>query len=236
MVDTTHPSPSTDKTEWLTGEWLLFGLLGKLLYTLPERNWYRNLVADDVFAELPMAADQPDVMAALQRVRAWRTGLSGKLSDDAFDALQADYNQLFVGPGPAGAPLWESVYFNDERLLFQEQTAQVRHWYESFGLERMSTAREPEDHLGLELAFLAHLAARGLQALEDQRPAALDELLTAQRQFLCDHPLRWVPAWQGLVEQKSRTDFWRAVAQLINGALQVVASYLGAEGAAKGGQ
>ncbi len=236
MLDTVHPSLSTEQTEWLTGEWLLLAMLGKLLYTLPERDWYRSLVADDVFAELPLADDQPDVMAAWQRLRAWRAGLSGELSDETFDTLQADYNRLFVGPGPAGAPLWESVYFNDERMLFQEQTAQVRHWYESFGLERVSAAREPEDHLGLELAFLAHLAAQGLQALEDQRPAALDELLAAQRQFLSEHPLRWAPAWQGLVEQQARTEFWRAIAQLIHGALQVVAGHLGGEGAAEAGR
>lgn len=236
MLDTTFSSLATEETEWLTGEWLLLGVLGKLLYTLPERDWYRSLVADEVFAELPLAADQPDVTAAVQRLRAWRAGLSGELSADTFDALQADYYRLFVGPGPVGAPLWESVYFNDERLLFQEQTAQVRHWYESFGLERVSATREPEDHLGLELAFLAHLAAQGLQALENQQPAALAELLAAQRQFLAEHPLRWVSAWHGLVEQKARTDFWRAVAQLTAGALQVVAGHLGEEGAAEVGR
>ena len=229
MLDTIHSSVSTEQADWLTGELLLFGLLGRLLYTLPERDWYRSLVADDVFAELPLPADQPDVAAALQRLQAWRGGLGGQLADDAFAALQADYNRLFVGPGPAEAPLWESVYFNDERMLFQEQTAQVRHWYEAFGLQRTSTAREPEDHLGLELSFLAHLAAQSLQALDEQRPAALDELLSAQRQFLRDHPLRWVPAWHGLVEGQARTDFWRAIAQLTHGALHVVADHLGLE-------
>jgi putative dimethyl sulfoxide reductase chaperone len=229
MSDITRTVLSSEQTEWFTGELLLFGLLGKLLYTPPECDWYCRLVAEDVFAELPLAVDQPDVAAALQRLQTWRAGLAGQLSDDTFDTLRADYNRLFFGPGRVEAALWESVYFNDERMLFQEQTAQVRHWYERYGLEPTSATREPEDHLGLELAFLAQLAAKGLQALDDQRPAEVDELLAAQRLFLADHPLRWVPTWYGLVEQQARTEFWRAIAQLIHGALQAVAGHLEVE-------
>ena len=216
----------TAQTEWLTGESLLCGLLGKLLYTLPERDWYRALVAEDVFAELPLATDQPDVIAGWQRLQAWRVGLGAGLSDEAFEAISADYYQLFLGPGAMKAPLWESVYFNDEHLLFQEQTSQVRHWYEAFGLQSTNTNHEPEDHLGLELNFLAHLASRGLEALDAGEPAALDELLTAQRQFLRSHLLVWVAPWSSLVEQRARTPFWPAIAQLTHGALTAVAAHL----------
>ena len=217
---------STEQADWFTGEFLLFGLLGKLLYTFPNLDWYRSLVADDVFAELPLAADQPDAAAGLQRLQAWQAGLGGQLSDDTFDTLRSDYNRLFFGPGHLEAPLWESVHFNDERMLFQEQTAQVRNWYQRFGLATTSAAREPEDHLGLELTFLAHLAAQGLQAIDDQRPADVNALLAAQCQFLREHPLRWVPTWYRLVEHEARTEFWRGIAQLTHGAVQAVAQHL----------
>lgn len=229
MSDSARAVMSSDQAEWFTGEALLFGLLGKLLYAVPEYDWYRRLVAEDVFGELPLAAEQPDIAAARQRLRAWRASLNGELSEDAFDALRADYNRLFFGPGQIEAPLWESVHFNEERLLFQEQTAQVRRWYERYGLAPVSTAREPEDHLGLELAFIAQLAAQGLQALDSQPPAAVAELLAAQRQFLAEHPLQWVPTWYGLVDRQARTEFWRAIAQLTLGALRAVADQLDRE-------
>ncbi|MEP7356512.1 MAG: molecular chaperone TorD family protein [Anaerolineales bacterium] len=226
MFENARPVQASEQAEWFTGELLLFGLLGKLLYTLPEAGWYRSLVAEDVFADLPFAADQSDAAAAVQRLQTWRAGLGADLGDEAFDALQVDYNRLFAGPGHILAPLWESVHFSEERMLFQEQTSQVRHWYERFGLAPSSAVREPEDHLGLELAFLAQLAAMGLKALDEQRPAEVDQLLAAQHQFLREHPLRWVPTWYGLVEQNARTEFWRAVAQLTNGAVQAVADHL----------
>jgi TorA maturation chaperone TorD len=226
MSDSARAVISSEQVEWFTAEVLLFGLLGKLLYTVPDYDWYRRLVDEDVFGELPLAADQPDVAAAWQRLQAWRAGLNGELSQDTFDALRSDYNRLFFGPGQIQAPLWESVHFNEERLLFQEQTAQVRHWYERFGLEPASTAREPEDHLGLELAFVAQLAAQALQALDTQQPAEAVALLAAQRQFLAEHPLQWVPTWYGLVDRQARTEFWRAIAQLILGALQAVADHI----------
>jgi TorA maturation chaperone TorD len=217
---------SSEQVEWFTGEVLLFGLLGKLLYTFPDYDWYRQLVAEDLFAELPLAVDQPDIAAALQRLQVWRTGLNGQLSEEIFHALRADYNRLFFGPGQIEAPLWESVHFNEERLVFQEQTIQVRHWYQRFGLEPASAAREPEDHLGLELTFIAQLAAQGLQALDSQQPAEVVELLAAQRQFVAEHPLQWVPTWSRLVDQQARTEFWRAIAQLTLGALQAVRGHL----------
>jgi TorA maturation chaperone TorD len=102
----------------------------------------------------------------------------------------------------------------------------VRHWYQRFGLEPASAAREPEDHLGLELTFIAQLAAQGLQALDSQQPAEVVELLAAQRQFVAEHPLQWVPTWSRLVDQQARTEFWRAIAQLTLGALQAVRGHL----------
>jgi TorA maturation chaperone TorD len=115
------------------------------------------------------------------------------------------------------------VYFNDERLLFQEQTQQVRQWYLRYGVEPEHSHTEPDDHIGLELAFLAHLAQRGLQALEQNDPAAFEDSMAAQRGFLAEHLLKWASAWCGLVLEHARTDFYRGVALLTRGALTELA-------------
>ena len=46
----------------------------------------------------------------------------------------------------------ESVYFSEERLVFQEETLQVREWYRRFDLQSVKL-HEPDDHVGLELTF-----------------------------------------------------------------------------------
>ena len=45
----------------LTGEVLLFGLLGKILYQDLDKAWLETLIHEEVFAEVPFGAEQPVV-------------------------------------------------------------------------------------------------------------------------------------------------------------------------------
>jgi TorA maturation chaperone TorD len=223
MTTLAMPLTQIDWPETLAGEMVVAGLLGKLWYQFPERSQYDSLLAADVFTEAPFAADQPVVAAGLAQLQAWQGQLGRRLSDDEFDPLMADYTRLFVGPGQVLAPPWESVYFNDERLLFQVPTLQVRAWYRRFGLETAGEQTEPDDHIGLELAFLAHLGRLGLQAAEARRAEKLPELLDAQRAFLAGHLLKWAPAWCCAVEAQASTAFYSGLARLTRGVLQELA-------------
>lgn len=226
MVDDVY-SPSLDWAPILTGEMLLFGLMGRLLHTQPDRDWLQSLVQDDVFAESPFADEHPRVNTGLRLLENWSHACRGEISDHVFDSLQADYNDLFVGPGPVLAPPWESVYFNEARMIFQKETLDVRQWYRQFGLEAAKIYKEPDDHIGLELAFLAHLASLGATALEHQDESQISRLLEAQRDFLVAHPVRWVSIWRELVEEHARTDFYRGVALVTDGALTEMGAILG---------
>lgn len=209
--------------EALTGEMLFVGLLGRLLYSVPDRDWYQLLLDEDVFAEAPFAADQPDVQAGLALIQDWQRTIGSQLGPAAFSELEADYNRLFVGPGKLLAAPWESVYFSDERQLFQAQTLDVRAWYRRFGLEGANAGHEPDDHIGLELAFLAHLAGLTLPALREPGGASPQALLDAQRGFLKAHLLCWAPAWCQQVEAHARSDFFRGQARMLRGVLKSLA-------------
>lgn len=208
----------------LVGEALACGLISKALYDYPDSAWLQTLIDEDVFAVAPFAETQPETVAGLTLLQGWSAAHRGGLSQTALNDLRADYTRLFIGTGTPKAALWESVYFNEDRLLFQEQTAQVRRWYRQFGLEVQRLNQEPDDHLGLELAFLAHLAQIGLAALEQGQEATLDQLLAAQREFLAAHPLRWVATWYDQVQQHARTDFYRGIARLTVGVLTELAA------------
>ncbi len=221
--------PTTTPFDWasiLAGEALVFGLLGKLWFEYPERVWLQSLADETIFDEIPFGAEQPEVAAGLALLQQWSRDHQPARLNGSFDDLRADYTRLFIGPGKVLAPPWESAYFNEERLTFQAQTLQVRNWYRRFGLESVKLHSEPDDHAGLELAFLAHLAKLGLTALEQGDEARLAETLEAQRQFLAAHPLRWIPAWCNQVAAQANTDFYRGVARLTRGALAELASVL----------
>jgi putative dimethyl sulfoxide reductase chaperone len=210
----------------LTGEMLCFSLLGKAFYVYPERAWVQSLIDGQVFAEAPFAAGQPQVIAGLELLKAWSDKHRGGISDAAFDEMRAEYTRLFIGPGKVPVPPWESVYFSEERLTFQERTLQVREWYARYGLQADKLHHEPDDHIGLELEFIAHLAKAGLAALEQNDSAALEQALDAQRRFLSEHLLTWAFDCCAQVEAQSRDEFFRGIAMLTRGALKASARFL----------
>jgi TorA maturation chaperone TorD len=86
--------------------------------------------------------------------------------------------------------------------------------------------REPDDHIGLELIFVAHLATMALNSMELNDQSAAEKYLQAQREFLFEHLLRWGPAWARLVNKHAETDFYRGLAHLTYGALLAAAEQL----------
>jgi TorA maturation chaperone TorD len=219
MTEQNSIPSNSDWITTLTAEMLLFGLLGKLFYEYPEKDWLHSLVEEDVFAEIPFAQNQPEVQRGQELLQEWSRREKKDPKGTAFEAVRADYTRLFIGIDAIPAPLWESVHFNDERMVFQEQTMQVRAWYRKFGLQVENYQHEPDDHVGLEMAFISHLAKLGLEALEANNQEALIGSLDAQRGFLSEHMLKWIPGWCDQVEKKASTDFFRGMACVIRGAL-----------------
>ena len=135
------------------------------------------------------------------------------------DELKADYRALFVGPGPMRAVPFESVHRGEEGLTFDVQTIEVRRAYAEFGRRAPRLHREPDDHIGLELAFVGELAAAGLEAIEAGDAAALASATGGARRFVDEHLLAWGPGFARLVAEGADTDLYRAVGHLLTGAL-----------------
>jgi TorA maturation chaperone TorD len=212
-----------DWADLLFGEALLFNLLGKLIYSLPDGDWLQSLYTNEVFTDAPFAMDQPDVVEGLALLNRWGQSPVG-IDETMLQELNADSTQLFFGPGRVLAPLWESVYFTEERLVFRESTLDVRHWYQQFKLEPENLHKDPDDHIALEMAFIAHLANLGVQALEMGDEKECERLLQAQREFINEHLLKWAAVWCQLVVDNAQTDFYRGIGLLTRGALAELAS------------
>jgi TorA maturation chaperone TorD len=213
----------------LVGEVLFLGLLGKAFYNEPDRRWLDELIAEQVFAEAPFGAEQPEIVRGLEILQEWTMSHADGLSEENFAELKMDYIRLFIGLDTLPTAPWESVYFGRERLVFQEQTVQVREWFARFGLQAERLNREPDDHIGLELIFVAHLATLALNSIEMNDQLAAEKYLQAQRDFLFEHLLRWGPAWTRLVKEHAGTDFYRGLAHLTHGALLAAAEQLQVE-------
>lgn len=214
-----------DWKEVLIGEMLLLSFLSKAFRLYPDKEWLQSLAVGNVFSETPLKDAHPSVELALFTLQGWSDRNENGISNEQFTQLKEDYVRMFIGLDEILAPPWESVYFNRDRMVFQEQTIQVRKWYRRFGLETQKLHKEPDDHIGLEMSFLSYLSGAALQALEENQQNRFEQLLDNQEQFLTEHLLNWGPHWCSLVKKNARTDFYQGLAVLTDGTLLTLADY-----------
>jgi TorA maturation chaperone TorD len=189
-----------------------FSTLSQLLRAAPSAAVLAAVRAEDILATWPLLAE-PDCRRG--------TALLAESATAGEDepAVRRDYNRLFVGPERMKAPPYESVHVAEDGLVFGRETMLVRAAYAEFGLSAPNRDREPDDHLGLELGFLATLAVRGLDALERADDAELGRVLHGLAEFLDEHLLRWGPACLTQAANASTTFFYQGVAALGLGTL-----------------
>ena len=229
-------APASSETPTVPAEWrrrqeeqaLAYHFLGRCFYEAPRAEWLAALAGDRLFEAWPFPSRHDATAAGLALLNAFCAGW-----DPArLGALGWDFNRLFVGPGEMLAPPWESVHRSKTKLTFQEPTLQVRELYRRFGVEVPAVHREPDDHLGLELAFVATLSDQAANAAARGDTAQLARCFDAQRDFLQDHLLAWAPACLALVEKHAETDYYRGAARLGLGSLAESARLCGAGAAA----
>jgi len=122
------------------------------------------------------------------------------------------YTRLCLGPGRPIAYPYESAQV--EGRLMGAAAAHATACYAEAGLQISTAARELPDHVSVELAFMAHLAAQ-----EERHPDQADAWRERQRRFLCEHLARWLPQFCEKVEQSGIHPLYceaaRAAKQLI---------------------
>jgi putative dimethyl sulfoxide reductase chaperone len=214
--------------EWTAqfeGQMLVCALLARALYGVPDRSWLDMLIQNRVFDSVPFASASPEFTLALGCLQRWMESVKGGLNDAAFANVRDDYTRLFVGPGRLQAAPWESVYTNKDRAVFQRETVNVKNWYRRFELTLASEYNEPADHVGLQFGFMAHLSELTIAAAGIRDGAEVKRLIAAQRGFLMQHALRWVPRWADDVIEHSRTDLFRGLASLACGTVKEAGSF-----------
>ena len=98
------------------------------------------------------------------------------------------------------------VYTEPEATMRGRSTLAVRAAYRAWGLEFERKAHEPEDALGLMLAFCSFLMEREIKALEEGDEATAAKAASSLEAFMAEHMLPWASAWRFLVQNHAKTD------------------------------
>ena len=180
---------------------------------------YRVEVDEEFLAELkamrfPAATGNTAVDAGYRAIATYLPGADAHAITD----LAVDYVRAFIGHGVdaySAAYPFESVYTSPKRLMMQEARDEVLAIYRSCGLEKS------EDHIALELEFMAVLGDRIVTAAEAADEAEVERLLSTQRNFLEDHLASWAPLMTADLRRFAQCGLYQGLASLTDGFLQV---------------
>lgn len=177
----------------------------------------------DAIEQFPFASESEDILKGVGAVKNSLQGSSG--IDFVREELLWDYTRMFIGPGQLAAPPWESAYANEDKLLFQKETLEVREAYLKYLFLPVQFQQEADDHIGLELDFMYQLC---LIQYEKMKSGDLSYavVLEDQQNFLQQHLLTWVNRFCKDVVKNSTTDFYKGMASILKGYLSVDQSAL----------
>lgn len=121
----------------------------------------------------------------------------------SLDDLAADYASIYL-TGAYGASPSESVWTDDDHLACQDAMFALRRIYAEAGLAAADWRRRPDDHLVLQLLYLAHVLRQA------DSPDALRRLAMA----MDEHLLRWLPDFAERVAARCATPFFAVLQRL----------------------
>ena len=139
------------------------------------------------------------------------------LQNKAYDEVEYEFVELFLGPQKPEIMPYESYYFTGS--VFQAPLASVRNFMKEVGLEKKEgELPEPEDTLGFELEIMNWLISKQNNSKDQEE----EEIwLDYQESFLKKHLLVWGPTCGEDIESAQKADFYKGAGMLLKGFLEI---------------
>jgi TorA maturation chaperone TorD len=160
-----------------------------------------------------------DIQRGKDLLREFFKEIQGKEEEEVLIDLSREYAASFLGVGDETVSLCESVYQGKTGSLFQESYFEVKERYAGIGMEKSESFSEPEDHLSVELAYMAILCRLTTESGETGGPQI--NYLRGQREFLQEHMIPWVPAFLKRLKEVNVSPFYKAWGYILNGYLKM---------------
>jgi len=213
--------------------------------TLPTRiseaTLDRALARADVYRVLAAVFRDPDEPGAddaleLRTLRSAAMRLGSSVTPAAWAAIRriarrdgraAEHRAIFGHVVAHGCPPYETEFGRRHVFGQSQELGDIRGFYEAFGV-RPRTGGERPDHVACELEFLALLALKEAIAVAGADDERQQLCRAAARQFLQDHPGRWVRALAARIAQRAPDSGYAAAAAITATLLGEHARELGA--------
>ncbi|MFO7987142.1 MAG: molybdopterin-dependent oxidoreductase, partial [Desulfatiglandaceae bacterium] len=128
---------------------------------------------------------------------------------EAYKALSYEYADIFLNAGENPAFPYESVYVSRDPLVMKEPIFSVRRAYRKGEVHKSSAYKDLDDHIAVELEFLAYLITRG-----EKQPERAPDFQKQQVDFLRDHLMGWVIEFCAVLSNSAVSAFYQGLAEL----------------------
>lgn len=191
----------------------LYSLL-RVLYTYPLQETVLEAVSQlEIAATSPWTAGLSSMQARLHEV--------GR-QVAARERLNVEMTRLLEGPGLTPAPPYASYYLHGGQLMGPAATA-VRRFYLSWQALPKGDVRLPDDHIALELGFLAYLAEQAANGVE------IEKALRASSDFIRQHLKPWLAHFCAALRDATTEPFFQGLADFTMSAIREDIEWLGEE-------
>lgn len=174
----------------------------------------QRLTFPDNLALLPRSERALHAFAGMREAM---RGLAATPDQGLLNQLAADYAAIYLN-GALGASPMESVWLSEDHTACHEPMFELREAYAARGLQASDWRRRPDDHLVLQLQFLAHCLRDGGTSAQELAD------------FLDKHLLRWLDRFCGRIAARCDTPFYAGLALLtaaqIDGLRDILAEVL----------
>ena len=199
-------SQGTEKEAVLANRLVLYTAAARLFAEEPNEQLLDALASQDLI-------DQVDFFDDDATSSAWTALMSAAEGTQSIGTLQTEFTVVMIGPDKLPASPWESTYLEKGGVIFQEITRKVRNDYAAAGFVS-SDQRMPDDHIAIELNFIAALAMKSLEACTNDDEILLVSILSQQQSFIDEHLIKWIPSFaQRLSEAEYDSPFYKSAAR-----------------------
>jgi len=171
-----------------------------LLQKMAEAPFQKSL--REYLETCPLADLKPGIKNLGQYVRS-------TTPSQAYKSLAYEYADIFLNAGENPAFPYESIYESRDPLVMRESVFSVRRAYRKGGVHKSSDYKDLDDHIAVELEFLAYLITQG-----EKDPKRAADFQKQQVDFLRDHLMGWVIEFCAVLSNSAQSAFYQGLAEL----------------------
>lgn len=171
-----------------------------------------------------VAAGMPLWSSRAETMHGW---LRDAACEAASGSLERRYLAVFGHAAGGSCPPYEISYGPAEIIQQASQLADIRGFYQAFGLEPRANAHERADHAAMECEFMSVLARRLAHALERGDESGAWVLTDAQRAFLADHAGQWLIAFGARLRRSAAGGPYALVGELLQEFIRLDCGHFG---------